>query len=69
VVGQTNYVAHLNVSSEGNERSQLLSIKTNEGGFEDYGEYETAIHDMHMHMIGLSGWSVNLTTNHYKMWR
>jgi hypothetical protein len=29
-------VAWLNVSSEGNERGQLLSIKINIRGFEDY---------------------------------
>ena len=33
-----NYLAQLNVSSEGNERDQLLSIKTNRRGFEDYRE-------------------------------
>jgi hypothetical protein len=35
VLGGTG-VEWLNVSSEGNERGQLLSIKTNIRGFEDY---------------------------------
>jgi hypothetical protein len=30
---------------------------------------ETAIQEMHVYIIGSSGWIVNLTTNHYLMCR
>jgi hypothetical protein len=47
-----NYVAWLNVSYEGNERSQLLSIKQTDEVSKITGRLETAIHDVHMYIIG-----------------
>jgi hypothetical protein len=40
-----------NISSEGNERTQMLSIKTDEV-LNVTGRLETAIHDVQMYIIG-----------------
>jgi hypothetical protein len=49
VLGRTNYVA--DVSSEGNERHQLLIIKTDKVS-KLTGRLENAIHDVHKYIIG-----------------
>jgi hypothetical protein len=42
----------LNVSSEGNEGAQLLSIKKTDEVSKITGRLETAIHDVHVYIIG-----------------
>jgi hypothetical protein len=58
------YAAQLNISLEGN--GSVLSIKKTDEVSSIAGWLKTCYS---LGAYGQIGWSVNMTTNHYKMWR